>query len=61
MGWKLYQIAVVLFFLFGNIYWELGGQPLAVGVLGGIAAWYSSAILAHLFEKLSKPAQERGL
>lgn len=59
MGWKLYQLAVLLFFLFGNVYWEWGGQPLAVGVLGGIAAWYSSAILFYLYEKMFVPEAER--
>lgn len=61
MGWKLYQLAVVAFFLCANVYWEWGGNPLAVGVLGGIVSWYTTGLLAHLFERLSNSGAEREL
>lgn len=59
MGWKLYQLAVLLFFLFGNVYWEWGVQPLSIGVLGGIVAWYSSAILFAIYERIFVPEADR--
>lgn len=53
-AWKLYQLAVFLFFVFGDIYfeWHMGG--LASGVLGGMVAWYSSAILGHFLSKVPR-------
>lgn len=43
--WRAYQFAVVLVFLFSNIYfeWELPG--IAAFVMGGILAWYSTGAL----------------
>ena len=54
IAWKLYQASVFLFFLFADIYfkWSLGG--LAAGVIGGMVAWYSSAILGHILSKVHR-------
>lgn len=48
MGWRLFQLAVFLFFLFGDIYWEWGLGGLAAGVIGGMVAWYSSYAIARI-------------
>lgn len=52
LAWDLYQASVFLFFLFGNIYFEWGMDGLAAGVLGGLAAWFSSAIIGYFLSKL---------
>lgn len=43
--WKIFQTSIVLFFLFGDIYfeWHLGG--LAAGFMGGMLAYYLTKII----------------
>lgn len=52
MGWRAYQLAVVIFFLFGDIYWEWGMGGLAAGVVGGMLAWYSSVIIGRILWRM---------
>lgn len=48
MIWRIYQISVVCFFLFADIYWEWGVGGLAAGVMGGMLAWISTQIIARI-------------
>ncbi len=52
MIWKAYQGAVVLFFLFANVYWEWGAGGLAAGVMGGMVAWYSSVAIGRILWRM---------
>ena len=52
MGWRIYQGAIVMFFLFGNIYWDWGAGGLGAGVAGGMVAWISSMIIARILWNL---------
>lgn len=47
-GWRIYQVSVVVFFLFADIYFEWGMGGLAAGVVGGMVAWYSSVIIGRI-------------
>ena len=48
LGWKIYQAAIIGFFLFGNIYWDWGAGGLGAGVAGAMVAWMSSMIIARI-------------
>lgn len=52
MVWRVYQTAVVLFFLFADVYWQWGAGGLAAGVLGGMIAWWSSAIIGRILWRM---------
>lgn len=38
MIWRVYQSAVVLFFIFGNIYWDWDWRKAGEAIRAGIAA-----------------------
>lgn len=59
MGWKIYQITFVTAVLFGNVHWEWTDNWYAASIGAGILAWYSSAILFYLYEKMFVPESER--
>lgn len=46
--WRLLQLAIVLFFLCGDIYWQWGMGGLASGVIGGMVAWYSTFAISRI-------------
>lgn len=50
MWWRAYQIAVVVFFLVADVYFEWGAGGLAAGVIGGMVAWWSSVIIARILD-----------
>lgn len=50
--WRVYQSAVVLFFLFAEIHWEWGIGSLAAGVIGGMVAWYSSVVIGRVLWRM---------
>ena len=56
-GWRIYQFLVVIGFLFADVYFEWGAGGLAAGVMGGIAAWWSTALLTVAWERLRGRAQ----
>lgn len=48
-GWKVFQLAVWAAFFVANIELEWGLSGIAVGVMGGMIAWYSTGIINGLY------------
>lgn len=45
--WRVLQIAIVMFFVLGDIHWGWGMGGLAAGVAGGMVAWYATFIVSR--------------
>lgn len=50
--WRVYQLGVVVFFLFADVHWEWGAGGLAAGVVGGMIAWWTSAIIGRVLWRM---------
>ena len=44
-------MAIVVAFLFAEIYFEWGTGPLAAGVMGGMLAWYLTFVIERILWK----------
>jgi len=48
VGWKVFQLAIWLGFIVAGIHYEWEGG-LAIGVMGGMLAWYATGIVNGLW------------
>jgi hypothetical protein len=53
MRWKIFQISVVLIFMFANIFFRWNIPPLAAGVMGGMLAYYLTGVVNALSRRRS--------
>ena len=52
MIWRIFQLAVIVSFGFANIYLEWGVDGLAAGVMGGMAAWFATELIAAVVDRV---------
>lgn len=58
-GWRLFQLAIFVGFLFANIYFEWGIEGIAAPVMGGMLAYYLTLIVLALRGDLPPVPKER--
>jgi hypothetical protein len=53
MRWKIFQLAIVVTFLFSDVYFEWGMGGLAAGVAGGLVAYHLTLVIIAVRGRLT--------
>ena len=57
MGWKAFQLSVLVAFLFANVFFEWGIEGIAAPVMGGMLAYYLTKVILAIRGELA-PLQQ---